>query len=93
MRSAAGAADGSPRRYAGPGRAGTPTWTGSAGDGLPDGIEAEDGRTEKAAGTGKPEDLAATGGDAGTLPPAAGGAALVVAGAGALVLIRRRRRA
>ncbi|MEU3949582.1 LAETG motif-containing sortase-dependent surface protein [Streptomyces sp. NPDC029526] len=62
-----------------------------AGDGRSEGAEANSGGRKEVAGDGPSEDLAATGGDASTLPLAAGGAALVALGAGALFLLRRRR--
>ncbi|GAA2607164.1 MULTISPECIES: LAETG motif-containing sortase-dependent surface protein [Streptomyces] len=81
-----------PKETAAPAPAHTGTDT-DAGDGLPDGTEAQGDIKKQAAAAEDSEDLAATGGDSSTLPLAAGGAALVVVGAGALVLVRRRKRA
>lgn len=64
-----------------------------AGDGLPDGTEAQGASKERATGNENTEDLAATGSDSSTMPLAVGGAALAMAGAGTLVLMRRRKRA
>lgn len=68
-----------------------------AGDGLPDGADGTEvqggGQGQEASGTEDAGNLAATGGDSGTLPLAVGGAGMLVVGAGALLLIRRRKQA